>query len=97
MNSTKPGSPGIVVRSDLSCTCSVCITDQEGPCFYGKYRHVPESHQVFVHDLSLHVDSSSSSILYQNTLILYQSKILLMIASIAQWLEPRPSNPAVVG
>ena len=32
MVSTKPGYPGVLVCNELSCTCLVCIADQQGPC-----------------------------------------------------------------
>ena len=67
MISTKQGSPGVIVCSDLSCTCTICVTDQEGPCFFGKYRHAPENHRVLdARNTSFQESSSSSSILLDN-------------------------------
>lgn len=34
----KPGS-GILMCSDLSCSCEVCVHKLQGPCFYAQYRH----------------------------------------------------------
>lgn len=33
---------GVLVCNDLGCSCIVCIGKQEGPCFYGQYRHKPQ-------------------------------------------------------
>ena len=32
----------VIEGHDLSCTCTVCITEQEGPCCYGQYRNRPQ-------------------------------------------------------
>lgn len=33
---------GALQCSDLSCSCLVCLSDHQGPCFLQKYRHEPE-------------------------------------------------------
>lgn len=60
----KPGYPGVLVCNDLSCTCLVCITDQEEPCYYSRYRRASFTHRLVGTGES---DSGSASHRRENT------------------------------
>lgn len=36
----------VVTCNDLSCLCSVCISNHHGPCFYGQFRNNPQHYHL---------------------------------------------------
>lgn len=41
MVSKLPGRSDVYACNDLSCSCSVCVSTEHGPCYYGQYRESP--------------------------------------------------------
>lgn len=69
--------PNILLCIDLSCSCSVCIRDQNGPCLYGKYRHtnvlwnISEGHTTSAEQICTSENNASTCILSCLYMFLY--------------------------
>lgn len=69
--------PNILLCIDLSCSCSVCIRDQNGPCLYGKYRHtnvlwnISEGHTTSAEQICTSENNASTFILSCLYMFLY--------------------------
>jgi predicted site-specific integrase-resolvase len=74
---TLPAVQNILLCRDLSCSCSVCIQDQNGPCLYGKYRHkdvlwnISEGHTISTEQICTSENNASTCILSCLYMFLY--------------------------